>query len=307
MRGDSGHGLRQLRAGLGEFVAMSDSISLMFLNELAAGFARAGQIATGLTAAERAMQQAERTGARWLFPESLRIKGELLLLQAATGAVAAAEDHFRQALDLARQQGALSWELRAGTSMARLLRDQGRSAAAKALLQPIYARFTEGFETADRKAANALLDGLGQGGRADIWISSWSIVACTANCRLPIPIHWPASTPRRHRFCGRAATAGDDDLGLGARLHGVDEAREGGDRHRGGTGRGRSRRGSGMPRPFSGPPLTSSGAWEIEPVEGDCIRIYAHLTQLVGEFGIPLEFSWIAGMHGQSAHAILEA
>jgi predicted ATPase len=71
-----------------------------------------------------------------------------------------AEDHFRQALDWARRQGALSWELRAATSLARLLRDQGRSADALALLQPVYDRFTEGFGTANLKTAKALLDTL---------------------------------------------------------------------------------------------------------------------------------------------------
>ncbi|HUB43968.1 MAG TPA: hypothetical protein VMB73_03195, partial [Acetobacteraceae bacterium] len=68
-----------------------------------------------------------------------------------------AEERFRQALDRARQQGALSWELRAATSLARLLRDQGRSADAKALLQPVYDRFSEGFQTADLKTARELL------------------------------------------------------------------------------------------------------------------------------------------------------
>ena len=58
------------------------------------GFARAGQVTEGLTATEQAMEQAERTGARWLFPESLRIRGELLLLQAEAGAPVSAEDHF---------------------------------------------------------------------------------------------------------------------------------------------------------------------------------------------------------------------
>jgi predicted ATPase len=92
--------------------------------------------------------------------ELLRIKGELLLLQAAPGAAAAAEDHFRQALDWARRQDALSFELRAATSLAQLQSDQGRPADAMALLQPVYHRFTEGFETADLKAAKALLDAL---------------------------------------------------------------------------------------------------------------------------------------------------
>jgi predicted ATPase len=89
----------------------------------------------------------------------LRIKGELLLLQGGSGAAAAAEDHFRQALDWAHRQGALSWELRAATSLARLLRDQDRSTEAIALLAPIYNRFTEGFDTADLKVAKALIDG----------------------------------------------------------------------------------------------------------------------------------------------------
>jgi predicted ATPase len=53
----------------------------------------------------------------------------------------------------------LSWELRTATSLARLLRDQNRSTEAIALLAPIYNRFTEGFETADLKAAKALIDG----------------------------------------------------------------------------------------------------------------------------------------------------
>jgi tetratricopeptide (TPR) repeat protein len=162
-RGDLDPGLRQLQVGLDEFGAMSAWISLMFLNELAAGFARAGQIADRLAAADQAIERAERTEVRWLFPESLRLRGELLLLQAATGAAgaaAAAEDHFRQAVDWAHQQGSLSLELRAATSLARLLRDQGNSAEAKAVLQPVYNRFTEGFDTADLKAAEALLDAL---------------------------------------------------------------------------------------------------------------------------------------------------
>jgi predicted ATPase/DNA-binding winged helix-turn-helix (wHTH) protein len=159
-RGDFGSGLGQLRVDFEKLGAMPEWVSMMFLNELAAGFARAGQIADGLAAAEQAIERAERTEARWLFPESLRIRDELLLLQAATGAAAAAEDHFRQALDWARRQGALSLELRAATSLARLLRDQGNPADARAVLQPVYDRFTEGFDTADLKAAKALLDAL---------------------------------------------------------------------------------------------------------------------------------------------------
>ena len=69
-----------------------------------------------------------------------------------------------QALDRAREQGALSWELRAATSLARLLRHEGRFGEAIACLRPIYDRFTEGFDTADLIAAKQLLDDLGVGG-----------------------------------------------------------------------------------------------------------------------------------------------
>ena len=57
---------------------------------------------------------------------------------------------------------ALFWDLRAATSLTRLLSDQGQSADAIALLQPVYDRFTEGFDTADLKAAKALLDALAE-------------------------------------------------------------------------------------------------------------------------------------------------
>jgi len=74
---------------------------------------------------------------------------------------AAGEDCFCQALGVARRQGALSWEMRAATSLARLMRDQGRFAEASAILRPIYGSFTEGFDTADLKAAKSLLDDCG--------------------------------------------------------------------------------------------------------------------------------------------------
>jgi len=158
-RGDIGSGLSLLRAGFDEFGgAMADWISVMFLGELAAGLGRAGQTADGLTAVAQAIERAEHTEARWLSAELLRVKGELLLLQGAKGA--AAEAHFRQALDWARQQGALSLELRTATTLARLLRDRGRSTDATEVLEPVYDRFTEGFDTADLKAARALLDTL---------------------------------------------------------------------------------------------------------------------------------------------------
>ncbi|GAC1613042.1 MAG: hypothetical protein NVS3B27_10250 [Novosphingobium sp.] len=101
-----------------------------------------------------------RTGLRYLEAELYRIKGELALLE-APGAVGAAENALRQAVASARRQDAKSWELRAMTSLARLLRTQGKRDEARAVLGEIYGWFTEGFDTADLKSARALLDELG--------------------------------------------------------------------------------------------------------------------------------------------------
>jgi predicted ATPase len=154
-RGDVITGPRLLRAGLNE---VGDSRPPLLMMVVALG--QAGQVLAGFDEFNEAIERPEQTEERWLIAELLRIKGELLLLQGAQGAATEAEGHFRQALDWARRQGALSLELRAATSLARLLCDQGRPADAMALLGPIYDRFTEGFDTADLKAAKALLDAL---------------------------------------------------------------------------------------------------------------------------------------------------
>ena len=131
-----------------------------FLGVLAEGLAGAGQVVAGRAAVGEALARSESNGENWCIAELLRIKGELVLLESPPDAAATAEGHFRQALDWARRQGALSWELRAATSLARMLRNRGRSREARDLLAPVYDRFTEGFATADLTMAKALLDSL---------------------------------------------------------------------------------------------------------------------------------------------------
>jgi predicted ATPase len=157
-RGDVITGLRLLRAGFDEFGAAGSAVLRFITFLMAEALGRAGQNAEGLAAIEEEIARSERTKERWAMAELVRVKGELLLLQGASGAAAAAEDHFRQALDWARQEGALSWELRAATSLARLQRDHGRIGEARDLLASVYGRFTEGFGTADLQSAKRLLD-----------------------------------------------------------------------------------------------------------------------------------------------------
>jgi predicted ATPase len=90
----------------------------------------------------------------------LRIKGGILLQQAADQSTLAAEDCFDQAAQMAREQDALFWELRIALSVARLRVSQGRYHEARVLLASVYDRFTEGFATADMQAARTLLEGL---------------------------------------------------------------------------------------------------------------------------------------------------
>ncbi len=116
-------------------------------------------MAEGLLAIDEALTQCERTGERWNIAELLRIKGEVLLRKGAPETAAVAEDHYLQALDWARRQGALSWELRCATSLARLWRGRARGDEARELLAQVHDRFAEGFATADLKAAKALLVG----------------------------------------------------------------------------------------------------------------------------------------------------
>jgi predicted ATPase len=161
-RGDSRAGAQMLRAALGELPEAAFLMhSAVLLAELAEGLGGAGQIAEGLAAVDDALARAERTAGRWCVAELLRKKGELLLRRGAPAAAADAEECFRQALDWSRRQGALWWELGSASSLARLWHQQGLTEPARELLAPVYGHFTEGFDTADLRAAKTLLDSFG--------------------------------------------------------------------------------------------------------------------------------------------------
>jgi predicted ATPase/DNA-binding winged helix-turn-helix (wHTH) protein len=130
-----------------------------FLASLAYGRARAGQPDIGLAAIDQAIEWCDRTEERWYAAELLRDKGEILLLSNPSDP-STAESAFQKSLEIARQQGALSWELRTTMSLARLSRDDGRHGEARGLLARVRARFSEGFGTADLRAAEILMDEL---------------------------------------------------------------------------------------------------------------------------------------------------
>jgi predicted ATPase len=108
---------------------------------------------------KRSDQHECSTEERWFEAEANRIAGEIAL-KLPLRDVAKASAHFKQALAVARQQQAKSWELRAAISLARHWRDQRKVQEARELLAPVYGWFTEGFGTRDLKEAKALLEEL---------------------------------------------------------------------------------------------------------------------------------------------------
>jgi adenylate cyclase len=115
-----------------------------------------GHADEGLRATDDAMAMMRASGVRVWESEFHRLRGELLLVRAPTD-TGAAEACFREALAIARRQGAQGWELRAATSLGRLLGRHARRAEARQALADAYGRFTEGFDSATLKDARALL------------------------------------------------------------------------------------------------------------------------------------------------------
>jgi predicted ATPase len=155
-RGDVEGGVDLLHAGLGELRESGFVPYYPFtVGMLAQGLGRAGQVAQALVTIDEVLATSERTEERWYTAELLRIKGELV-----AQAGGPAEAILEEALDLARRQEVRSLELRAAMARARHWHGLGRREPARALLAPVYGAFTEGLETADLRAAAALLDEL---------------------------------------------------------------------------------------------------------------------------------------------------
>jgi predicted ATPase len=130
-----------------------------FLSTLSEGLANAGHVARAISVIDEAFERCQQKEEFWFIAEILRVKGELLL-QGASCDFARAEKHFLQSHDWARQQGALSLELRTAMSLARLRRTQSRTEEARTSLIAVYERFSEGFATSDLRAAKALIEAL---------------------------------------------------------------------------------------------------------------------------------------------------
>ena len=175
VQGHGEAGIAHLRQGLAAWQAIGSKVGrTSYLTFLAEAYGHVGQTAEGLHVLAEALACAHTTGERCYEAELYRLKGELLLQSGDQGLEsgvltsdaglqtrdAEAEACFCQALDIARRQQAKSLELRAAMSLSRLWQQQGKRAEARALLAPVYGWFTEGFDTADLREAQVLLEAL---------------------------------------------------------------------------------------------------------------------------------------------------
>jgi class 3 adenylate cyclase/predicted ATPase len=156
--GDPQHGIELMRNA----IATAESNGArnrrtLYLGHVASAHASLGQPKVGLDLLDEAIQTAEMTNERFFEAELYRLRGKMLL---TLGKRAEAETGLRRALTIAQEQQAHWWELRAATSLAKHWQDEGKYLEAYSLLQPVYSRFMEGFDTTDLKDAKALVEEL---------------------------------------------------------------------------------------------------------------------------------------------------
>jgi predicted ATPase len=141
-------------------MAHYERLTARFNIMIARGFAATGRLTEGIALIDKTIQLVEAKGGIPYTPELLRLKGSILLKMPKPRAKEA-ERCFSQSLELSRSQGSRAWELRTATDLAAHWAGQGRAEEARALLQPVFEQFNEGFDTADLRAAKSLLTTLG--------------------------------------------------------------------------------------------------------------------------------------------------
>jgi predicted ATPase/DNA-binding winged helix-turn-helix (wHTH) protein len=159
-RGNTNAGVKDLQAILKRLrAARHEVLSTEFNIALAQGLTAMGRSSESQALIDERIRQVEVGGETLYVPELLRVKGRVLLSMREPDP-RGAEICFMESFELSRRQGARAWELRTARDLAKLLAERGDSESGRALLQPVYAGFSEGFETADLRAAEELLASL---------------------------------------------------------------------------------------------------------------------------------------------------
>ncbi len=160
-QGETAEGIARIHVGLDAYRASGTELRRSYLlSLLAEAHGWAGQCDEALEIMSEAFAHVETSGERRWEAELNRLRGNLLL-SSSKSSQSEAERCFMHAMEIAQTQGARVLELRAATSLARLLGEQGKREEVQDLLAPVYGWFTEGFDTPDLKDAKVLLNELG--------------------------------------------------------------------------------------------------------------------------------------------------
>jgi predicted ATPase len=160
LRGSAAEAIAAITCDLADYRATGTTVwQPLIFGYLARAHADLGQFDEAWHWIGEALVRVESTKEKWAEAEIHRVAGEIAQRSPVPDA-ARAETYFTAALAIVRRQQAKSWELRAATSYARVMRNQGRVREAYELLAPVYGWFTEGFATKDLREAKALLDEL---------------------------------------------------------------------------------------------------------------------------------------------------
>jgi predicted ATPase len=150
-------GIQMITSGITAYLSTGSRVYLpIFWSHLSSAYAQLAQFDDAWRSIGEAMTAVQITNERWYEAEVNRTAGEIALKLPHLGP-SQAEGYFERALTVSHGQQARSWELRAAMSMARLWRGQGKRNEARDLLAPVYAGFTEGFDTHDLREAKVLL------------------------------------------------------------------------------------------------------------------------------------------------------
>ena len=158
-QGKSQQGIEILSRGVADYLATGTHSSLgQYLSILAKGYAGVGDIEKAISTIDDAFGAAREE--LMLLPDLHRIRGNLLAQRNSDSDQDKAEKSYREAIATSQKFGSLAYEVRAVTRLGRLLQSQGRGSEALAFLKPLYAKFTEGFDTTDLRNAKTLIDEL---------------------------------------------------------------------------------------------------------------------------------------------------
>ena len=157
-RGAPAEAEAEIKAGLAAQQAVGSRLNLAdYLALLAEARTAMGDLEVALASLDEAIEHTARCGERWYDAELNRARAGILHRLKRDGDAATS---LGRAVEIARGQGAILWQLRATRDLAQLWRDQGKLGEARDLLAPIYASFTEGFDTPDLREARTLLEEL---------------------------------------------------------------------------------------------------------------------------------------------------